>query len=154
MLGIVGWFLGSALFTDFIGYWLHRWAHRKGSPLFRAHMTHHLTNYPPKAVLTPKYHTSGSDSLVIWFAPFLVAYLVIMYIVPAVNFWPAALGAMMVALLSSLIHDATHVSGSFVWRRKSFLGAAVRHHAHHFKMRRNYGILIPTWDVIFKTRKR
>ena len=152
MLGAVLWFLGSAMLTDLAGYWLHRWAHVPGSPLFRAHMTHHR-NYPPRAVVGPRYRTSGSDSLVIWFAPFLLAYLVLLWAVPAVPFWPAMFGAIAVAAASAILHDLSHLRGSVVWRAGWFRGIAVRHHAHHFRMRRNFGVLVPLWDVLFRTRK-
>ena len=152
MLGTIGWFFGSALLTDLIGYWLHRWAHRKGSPLFQAHMTHHLVNYPPKSVVSSSYRPSGSDSLAIWFAPFLLLYLWILWILPGAHFWAAALGSLVVAGLTALVHDFSHISRSFAWQWP-FIGVSVRHHAHHFKMRRNFGILFPSWDVIFKTRK-
>ncbi len=153
MLVALAWFLGSAMIADLAGYWLHRWAHKPRSPLFRAHMTHHLVNYPPSRVTSSKYQTSGSDSLVLWFAPFLGTYLLILAALPVVSFWPAALGAITIAALSSAAHDLTHLTGSPVWRWPFLRGIAVRHHSHHFKMHRNLGILFSFWDVIFGTRK-
>ncbi len=59
----------------------------------------------------------------------------------------------LVAVLSAAIHDLTHVEGSLAWRRSQLVGMAVRHHAHHFKMRRNFGIILSWWDVLFGTRR-
>lgn len=152
MVAAIVWFLSSAILVDLVGYWLHRWAHRKGSPLFRAHMTHHLVNYPPQHVLSDRYRSSKADNLGIWFAPFFVAYLIIILLVPKVDFWPAAAGAAVVAALNVVVHDLTHISGSIIWRSR-LRGVAVRHHAHHFKMKKNFGILTDWWDRIFRTRR-
>lgn len=148
------WFMGSAVLVDLIGYWLHRWAHRPTSPLYRAHMTHHLVNYPPrKAVGEGKYVSAGSDSLAIWFAPFGIVYAAVVLLLNLPH--PAAilLGGAAVALVSSLLHDAVHISGSYVWRWRPLLGVAVRHHTHHFKMGRNFGICTDIWDRLFRTRR-
>ncbi len=153
MLAAVLWFLASAVFVDLAGYWLHRWAHRPGSPLYRSHMTHHVINYPPKAFFSTKYRSARSDSLGIWFAPFGFLYVLILLLMDAPHLWAAILGGAVVAVLSSVLHDKTHIEGSIVWRQKLFLGIAVRHHLHHFKMGRNFGILFPWWDDIFRTRR-
>lgn len=153
MLQAALWFIGSAVLVDLIGYWLHRWAHRPSSgPLYRAHMTHHVVKYPPRDVLSEGYRSSGWDSLAIWFGPVLLVY-GCMLLAADVHPWSTLPGAVLVAVLSSVAHDLSHVRGSMVWRWKSLLGIAVRHHSHHFKMGRNFGVLVPWWDDIFGTRR-
>lgn len=148
------WFIGSALLVDLVGYWLHRLAHRPGTPLYRAHMVHHIVNYPPKAVVVPgRYISSKGSNLALWFGPILVLYITLGFVLDVPHPWVMAIGGGLVAVLSALIHDLTHVDGSLVWRRAPLIGMAVRHHAHHFKMRRNFGIILPWWDVLFGTRK-
>lgn len=147
-------FIGSAVFVDLVGYWLHRWSHRPTSPLYRAHMTHHLKNYPPKRVIGDgPYISAGSDSLAIWFAPFGIIYAAVVLLTGMPHPTAILLGGALVAILSSLVHDLSHVSNSIVWRSRLTLGMAVRHHTHHFKMGRNFGILWDGWDRVWGTRR-
>jgi sterol desaturase/sphingolipid hydroxylase (fatty acid hydroxylase superfamily) len=153
MIAAVLFFLASAVLIDLIGYWLHRWIHVPGSWGYRAHMTHHVTNYPARAFFSSRYRSSRADSLVLYFAPFAAAYgaLVLCLGLPH----PVAIlaGAGVSVLLSSLLHDLTHIQGSIVWRWGMFGSIAARHHLHHFKMGRNFGILVPWWDLLFRTRR-
>lgn len=153
IVAAVLWFLASAIFVDLVGYWLHRWAHHPGSPLYRPHMTHHLVTYPPaRVVASGRYASSGADSLALWFAPFGVVYTAAVLCSGMPHPVPILAGGAIVAALNSVLHDLTHVSGSIVWRWPWLLGIAVRHHAHHFKMGRNFGILSDVWDRAFGTR--
>lgn len=153
MIAAVLWFLASAAVVDLAGYWLHRWAHRPSSPIYRPHMTHHVINYPPKAFFSRKYKSSRSDSLALWFAPFGVIYAAAVLISGIPH--PAAilLGLAVISIGSALAHDLTHIQGSIVWKNRMFAGVAARHHLHHFKMGRNFGVLVPWWDDIFGTRR-
>lgn len=153
MIEAVLWFIGSAALVDLIGYWLHRWAHRPSSgPLYRAHMTHHVVNYPPKSVLSESYRSSGWDSLAIWFGPVLLLYAGLLLLAD-VHPWATLPGAIFVAVLSSVAHDLSHVRKSVGWRWRVLRGVTLRHYVHHFKMGRNFGILVPWWDGIFGTRR-
>lgn len=154
MVAAVVWFLVSAVFVDHAGYWLHRWAHRKSSgPMYRAHMTHHVVNYPPAAFFSQRYRSSRADSLAVWFAPFGLAYGGLWWLLGLPHLWAVLAGGGTVALLSSAVHDMTHISQSLVWRWRATMGMAVRHHSHHFKMGRNFGVLTDLWDRIFRTRR-
>lgn len=146
-------FVLSAVFVDLVGYFLHRWAHRPTSPLYRAHMTHHVVNYPPKAFFSTKYRSSRSDGLAIWFAPFGLVYSIAVLISGIPHPWTILLGGATVAVISSIAHDLTHIGGSIMWKWKILKGVAIRHHTHHFKMGRNFGIITPLWDVLFRTRR-
>lgn len=147
------WFLASAIFVDLAGYWLHRWAHVRSSPLWRPHVTHHAVNYPPQAVMSTSYRSSRSDSLAIWFAPFGALYLLALMVLGCPHLIAAVLGGASVAVLSSVAHDLAHIHNSLVWRLNGYTkGVAVRHIAHHYKTARNFGILVPWWDSIFRTR--
>lgn len=149
-MAAVVWFIASVLFVDLIGYWLHRWAHRPGSPMYRAHMTHHVINYPPKHFFSSTYRTSGSDSLALWLAPFGALYAagILLSGLPAT---PILLGGASVALLSSIFHDMAHIADSPVWKVGLTRRMAFWHRVHHRKMGRNFGILSDLWDRLFRT---
>lgn len=153
MLAILVWFIASAAFVDLAGYWLHRLAHKPWSYIYRPHMTHHVINYPPRSFFSTSYKSAGSDSLAIWFLPFGVVYAFAVLLIGPAHPWAILLGGATIAILSSIAHDLTHISGSIVWKNSLFRGIAVRHHTHHFKMGRNFGVLFPWWDGIFGTRR-
>jgi sterol desaturase/sphingolipid hydroxylase (fatty acid hydroxylase superfamily) len=146
------WFALSAIFVDFVGYWLHRLAHRPGSPMYDAHMTHHVTNYPPGRFLSDGYQASGKDSLVVWFAPFGIIYALLVFMSGSEHTWAILAGAAVIAVLNSAFHDLSHIAGSIVWRVSAFRVMAEYHRTHHRKMGRNFGILTSAWDRIFGTR--
>ena len=154
MMETVIWFLGSALLVDVVGYWLHRWAHRPSSPLYRPHMTHHVLRYPPRRYFSSRYRTSGSDSLALWFAPFGIVYIVLAVVLGVPHLGAVLLGGATTAILSSVVHDLSHVEGSIVWRLPFLRTMARLHRIHHSKMGRNFGVLISLWDWIFRTSYR
>jgi sterol desaturase/sphingolipid hydroxylase (fatty acid hydroxylase superfamily) len=154
MVAAVLWFLVSAALVDLAGYWLHRWVHRRSAgPMHRAHMTHHLRNYPPGAFFSDRYRSAGADSLAVWLAPFGMVYAVAWLALGLPHPVAALVGGAVSAGLSSVVHDLTHILGSVVWHLPLTRGMAVRHHAHHFQMRRNYGVLTDVWDRLFRTRR-
>lgn len=154
MVAALLWFLASAIFVDLAGYWLHRWAHKPSSPLYRAHMTHHVTNYPPKDFFSEKYRESGSDGLALWFAPFGIIYVLVAALCGLPCFSAIVLGGAAIAVLSSILHDLSHISDSIVWRLPWTRLAAEHHRVHHSRMGRNFGILFTLWDRIFGTKRR
>ena len=143
-------FFLSLVFVDLAGYWLHRWAHVKGSPFYRPHMVHHVRVYPPRRFLSESYETSGGGNLLLWFGPVLVLYVSLLWLLLP---WPMALtgtvGGVIPGIVSSLVHDATHIRGSWVWRRLGPL--AEMHEVHHRRMRTNLGIVHFGWDRVFGT---
>lgn len=146
-------FIASAAFVDFAGYWLHRWAHRPSSPIYRPHMTHHVINYPPRSFFSTKYKPSHSDGLALWFMPFGIVYVAVVLACGLPHPLAIIAGGALVAALSSRAHTLSHIGGSYLWRISPLNGIAVRHHTHHFKMGRNFGILVPWWDGIFGTSR-
>jgi sterol desaturase/sphingolipid hydroxylase (fatty acid hydroxylase superfamily) len=153
MIAAILWFLASAVVIDLVGYWLHRWIHVPGSWGYRSHMTHHVVNYPPRRFFSDRYRSSRADSLVWYFAPFGLAYALLVICLGLPHPVAVLVGAGVSVSLSSILHDLTHIQGSVVWRSRWFAGIAARHHLHHFKMGRNFGILFPWWDVLFRTRR-
>lgn len=153
MVEVLIWFFASAVFVDFIGYWLHRWAHRPSSPLYKPHMTHHTINYPPRAYFSEIYKSSHSDGLALWFAPFGVVYVTLIFLLNFPHPYSMLAGGLLVAVLSSIFHELSHVTKSVLWTKSLLKGVAVRHYTHHFKMGRNFGIITGLWDVIFRTRR-
>lgn len=154
MIESIVFFLVSATFVDLVGYWLHRWAHSPSSPLHRPHMTHHVRNYPPGRFFSQRYERSGSDSLALWFAPFGVVYVALILLLGLPHPIAMIAGGATVAVLSSVLHDLSHVGGSVAWRWRIFRAGALHHRTHHSKMRRNYGIILSCWDRLFGTRWR
>lgn len=147
-------FFASAAFVDLAGYWLHRWAHRPSSPLFGPHMTHHVQNYPPRRFFSERYESSGSDSLAIWFAPFGAVYVAAVLLLGAPHPVAILLGGAASAAVSSVLHDFSHVRDSWFWRVPFLRGAGVRHHWHHRRMQRNFGVVFSWWDRLFGTTLR
>lgn len=151
-MGFLVSFVVSAVLVDLIGYWLHRWSHRKSSgPLNRSHMTHHVVNYPPWDLLSKRYRSSKLDNLALWFAPFGIVYVVAGLVIGVPNMHAVIAGGLLVAVLNSVVHDAAHISGSFIWRSRRLSSAAERHLTHHKKMGKNFGILFNCWDQLFGT---
>ena len=149
---VLAFFLSLA-FVDLAGYWLHRWAHVKGSPFYRPHMVHHVRVYPPRRFLSDSYETSGGGNLFLWFGPVLVIYVTLLWLLLP---WPmatvATVGGVIPGIVSSLVHDATHVEGSWIRRRLPFLADV--HRVHHRRMKTNMGIVHPLWDMVFRTWRR
>lgn len=145
-------FILSAGFVDFVGYWLHRWSHAKWSPLFKPHMTHHVKNYPPKKFTTDKYISSGADSLIIWFAPFGLLYLltIVIFNIPSPIFVIA--GGLLSAIVSAVLHDLSHLNNSIAY--KLFPKAVNNHKIHHSHMRKNYGVITDCWDRLFFSKRK
>jgi sterol desaturase/sphingolipid hydroxylase (fatty acid hydroxylase superfamily) len=150
-MGAIIWFVISMLTADLIGYWLHRWAHRPRSPLHRPHMTHHVRNYPPRSFLSRKYQASGSDSLALWFVPFGIVYVVLVIVLGLPHPVAIIAGGALTAVLSSVVHDLSHVEESLVWRVGPLRWLGRWHRIHHSKMGRNFGILLTLWDRLFGT---
>lgn len=147
-------FGGSWLLVDLIGYWLHRLAHLPKSPLYRAHMTHHVQNYPSNRLQSDSYRNSGADSLAVWFAPIVVLYWVVSALVFGRWGFPVMLGALPPAVLSTLVHDWTHLRVSPLTRTTWTRRLAYLHHIHHRNHQKNLGITIFWWDRIFGTFKK
>lgn len=145
-------FFSSLVFADLVGYWLHRWAHVKGSPFYRPHMVHHVRVYPARRFLSDTYETSGGGNLLLWFGPVLVLYVALLWLFLP---WPmatvATVAGVIPGIVSALVHDATHVRGSWVWRR--FPRLARMHEVHHRRMGTNLGISHFGWDRAFGTRR-
>lgn len=156
MFGLAVVFLCSAVLTDLAGYWLHRMIHQRWSgPMYRAHMTHHMVKYPPGDVFSERYRSAGWDSLALWFSPFFLALVGGYWLLGGPHPLVAAVAALASAMASSYAHDMTHIIGSFMWRLTGWTkGVAARHHSHHYKLKMNYGILVPWWDDVFRTRAR
>ncbi len=149
-MAAVTWFLLSAIITDLIGYWLHRWAHRPGSPLYRPHMTHHVTNYPAGDFTSETYRGAGRDSLAIWLTPFGLVY-ALLVLLACPHPWAALAGSTAIMVLSSELHDGSHVADS-VTRQFCFLSRLVKRHlVHHSRTDRCFGILTGVWDRLFAT---
>lgn len=150
----VVWFLVSAVLVDLIGYWLHRWIHRRSSgPMHRAHMVHH-GNYPPFDLTGESYRSARGNSLTVWFLPFGIVYAALWLVLGLPHPVAVLLGGLASATVSSVFHDQTHLSGSAVWRLGFLRRMAFWHHVHHRKMGRNFGIVTTAWDRIFRTYSR
>lgn len=153
MVAAIVAFIISAILVDLIGYWLHRLAHRPiAGRLYAAHMVHHVDRYPPNNFISERYRPSGGiDSLVIWFLPFGLLYVAAAWLLDLPQLTMIVAGGLTVAIANSVMHDMSHVGGSFIWTRKLFASLGRRHRTHHRKMGKNFGILFGIWDHLFRT---
>lgn len=151
----------SLFFTSFFGYLVHRLLHVTwAGPLYRAHMNHHLIEYPPYRLVTSSYRrTKWYNSGTFLFTPPLVCLLVLiggLLTWAGVALWVTAVFAVIMisfAVSNDVIHDSFHIENCRLqrfgwWRRKQ-----AQHFIHHRNMKRNYGIISFEFDRSFKTFK-
>lgn len=159
MLSILALVAGAIVLATLIGHVVHWLLHKRWSgPFYRGHMEHHLEHYPPsalvsKAYLVPKWHRSGPvlftpAFLIIVAAAGGLTYLLELPIVPMVTF---CVTIMLFGLLNDAIHDAFHVEKSIMHFLPGFAKMRSRHFLHHNNMRKNFGIIVFTWDKLFGT---
>ncbi len=126
-----------------------------------AHMTHHLTLYPPEDFVSEKYRSAGKDSTVWTFAlasiP-LVAFPIVLALLGILS-WHLAITVVVVELslgfLHDYVHNAFHIKDHWMGRvpvLKDIFQVWVKlHYLHHVDMSKNYGIFTFHWDRVFRT---
>ena len=154
---VLALFLTLILFT-FLGYAFHMMFHRPWSGRFyKAHMNHHLRQYPVSDFYSEKYRDPGTDSTVWLFALVFSPILITMVVLTALHVVSLFLGItvllemIFIGWLNNSLHDAFHIKKTF-WHRFPFFDRLIKlHFEHHVDMGTNYGIFSFIWDKIFGT---
>lgn len=144
----------------FLGYVFHIVFHKSWSGHFyRAHMNHHLKQYPPEDYVSDVYRDAGKDNTIYLFAfaffplVFLDIVLIIFGALSIVFGVGVLVEMIVISWLNSEMHDAFHTTKTF-WHRFWFFERLKKlHYMHHVDMTKNYGIFSFTWDKIFGTFK-
>lgn len=142
MWEILGVVAATFLFSEFIGYVIHRLAHwPKSGPLYRKHLIHHFQAYPPHQMISEKYVGDLSTSFIPYFTPIFLLMIVGAYVfLPWTLFLPAWITMATVSLVNNHLHDSFHVKGHwlkrFAWHRR----LSKIHFVHHHNVKRNLGI--------------
>lgn len=157
VLATVATFLYGTLAGWVVHWILHqRWAGR----FHRAHLNHHLKQYPPHNLVSDTYRSAGKDDSTVLFAPpITVSFAAFLGTLWALGLPTWSLGLLLVegALISFLtdyIHDQFHLRAPWLVRFAWFRNLRSLHWIHHVNMRRNLGIMWLGWDRVFRTFRR
>ena len=149
----------SFVATSFIGYWVHRLYHLPISgPFYRAHMNHHLQQYPPSDFTSDIYRSAGADNTVLYFIltflPIIVAIIASVFFL-GVSIWVCLsifAGMFSAGILHDKLHDAYHLNQSYWQYLPFFRRLQDLHRIHHQgDMKTNYGIFSFVCDRLFGT---
>jgi len=147
------------LFTlTLLGYGFHWMFHQPWSGHFyKAHMNHHLKQYPPTDFYSDTYRYAGKDNTVVLFGLVFAPIVITMIVLTATGGVSLFLGLSVLAemgiigALNNSLHDCFHLRNSF-WQKFSFFERLRKlHFQHHVDMSTNYGIFSFIWDQIFGT---
>jgi sterol desaturase/sphingolipid hydroxylase (fatty acid hydroxylase superfamily) len=150
--------LAAVIFTTFLGYWFHRAFHQEWAGRFhRAHMNHHLVQYPANNFTSDEYRSAGTDNSVFLFALAFLPIMVIMVVgglALGVSLWHIIFfiaGMLTTGFLHDRIHDAVHLNRT-IWQYLPFYKKWQELHLiHHQNMLANFGIFSFALDKLFKT---
>lgn len=168
----------AVLFTEFVGYFLHRLLHSdKIAWLSRSHMIHHLKDYGPKDSMRREEYLSGARERISvvgigleWVAPSFLVYGGLVALMSAFGV-PWFLQILAVAtsigwalLMFNYFHDAMHLNDFWMLKLpfvgKWFKRVRRRHDIHHKqlsnegRMDTNFGICFFFMDKLFGTLEK
>lgn len=168
-------FLGSILYSEFVGYFLHIFIHsEKIAWLSRHHMYHHLRDYSPRSKMRTEEYISGSKNRtnilgfgMEWVIPSAVILAVLVGILTLVGLpwyqqmFSAGVAILWSGLMFGYMHSRMHEKSFWMLKvpglRGWFKRARRLHDIHHIhispdgKMDRNYGICFFFMDRLFGT---
>lgn len=177
-MGIILTVLFAIVFTEVVGYFLHRLLHSERVPwLSRSHMIHHLKDYGPLDPMRGDQYLSGARNRTAvvgigleWIIPSLLIYAVMIggMTLLGLSIWKQAIavGISMgwAYLMLNYFHDAMHIKDFWMLRIPLlswwFRRARRRHDIHHKhlsnvgKMNKNFGICFFLMDRIFGTLEK
>lgn len=135
---LVGFFAFEAA-----GYAFHRFLHTEAAGrLNRAHMNHHLQQYPPQDFTSDVYRSAGGDTTLY---PFLVGGValagLLCWLLPLAYALPLLAELAFVGWLNNAAHDATHLRVHWLMSFRVYRRWRARHRVHHFDMTRNFGVV-------------
>ncbi len=151
--------LVSLTFASFFGHAIHWLIHQRWTgPVYRAHMDHHLKQYPPSDLLSKTYrHAKWYNSGPLLFTPPLV--MIMLAAMAVLWFFGMPLWALTTfavtmicfGFVNDYVHDNSHIEGHWLERFAWFRNLRATHFQHHHNMKRNFGIVLFVWDKLFKT---
>jgi sterol desaturase/sphingolipid hydroxylase (fatty acid hydroxylase superfamily) len=146
------------LYVTLVGWVIHWTLHQRWSgPLYRAHMNHHLTQYPPSKLLSDTYRSSGLDNGLFFFTPAAVLAFALYfgaYVVGGSSPWLLALiglECLTLGVMNEWLHTQYHLRVSRLDRYPWFQSFQRWHFTHHTNMRKNFGVIWLGWDRLFRT---
>lgn len=162
MIALILTIVLSFITINLFGHTVHWALHQSWSSYFnKAHMNHHMKQYPPEDYLSEKYRHAGKDSTPKFFV--LAALPMLSAVFAFWWFGVISLSLMIVAyvimfgvgLLDNYLHDAFHIKNHWLTRTpvvKVWFARWVQfHYLHHVNMGTNYGIFNFMWDKVFNT---
>jgi hypothetical protein len=161
-LGVVILALGATFAVGTLIGWLVHWVMHQpwAGRVYRSHMTHHITLYPPKDLLSDRYRDAGADNGVFVFAPaitIVVAVLGLALYALGVTLWVLATIAVVstgIGVAHDTLHTSFHLRTSWLTRFRWFRWLRLIHFVHHRRMNRNLGIFWFGWDRLLKAFRR
>lgn len=156
----------TALITFFIsslfGYVVHKSLHQPWTKrLHQAHMTHHITLYPPDDCVSDQYRDPGKDNTVKIFALAALPLVAMPFLFGALHILPWTLVVVslvvmvIMSFLHSYLHDSFHIKNHWLYRvpllGRWFFRLVNLHWLHHIDMNTNYGIFVFHWDHVLGT---
>jgi len=143
---------------SFLGYWSHRAFHQPWSRWFyRAHMNHHLQQYPPGNFFSDKYREAGADDTMWYFLAVFSPLLITLALLTCfgVISWLVGITTLVSMFACGYAHDYIHalfhVNGSWINRFKLGQYWIRLHQEHHNDMQVNLGIFTFWCDRLFST---
>lgn len=137
-----------------LGYGLHWSIHQPWMGRFyRAHMNHHLKQYPLGSLLSERYRYPArrdNTSFFFW-PPFILISLGLWFVMPG-WMWAASLAMIAVfGIAHDYFHTHFHLKDSWLLRFGWFRHLRKIHFIHHRDMGLNFGIYHFFWDRVFGT---
>ena len=162
MLSILFTILITFFIASLFGYVVHKSLHQKWSGrLHKAHMTHHITLYPPEDCVSDEYRDPGKDSTVKIFAAAAAPLVAIPFVLGLLHIMPWVLvivSLIVMAVMSFLhgyLHDSFHIRNHWLSRLPViglwFSRLVQTHWLHHVDMQTNFGIFVFHWDHLLGT---
>lgn len=143
-----------------LGYLLHKALHQKWmGRLYRSHLVHHYTLYPPEDYQSYEYRDAGKDNTTFIFTAAAIPLaiipvaLFILHILSLKLLLTIAFSMAIFGMAHDYLHDAFHIRGYWLTKYKWFNKLVDLHYVHHIFVQKNLGIYSFFWDRLFGSFK-
>ena len=139
--------------------------HRKWSGfLYRKHIRHHFSLYPPHDFISDVYRSAGKDNTFIVFLILAIPLILLPIILAIAGI--ISIACMIAALIvfaiiggmHDYLHDSFHIRNHWLYRvpiiKNYFAKLVDLHYLHHKKVFYNLGIFSFFWDRVFGTFRK
>lgn len=152
----------SLFASNLIGYFIHKALHKKWSgPFYKGHMYHHLVMYPANNLVSETYRSPVwyNRGVALFTPAFICIVLFLSFLAFVLNFsmwivFVICLTILVHGIFNDYIHDCFHKKNQWLEKSKFYLYMRRAHFIHHIDMTKNFSIVTPEWDMIFKTNFR